>query len=104
MELIDIVQPYIANKFPTIERYIQPPDGYKMEYPCIVVEAVNMDVIKANNTLYKKFYKYMLKYIVKGPINVDENVVNDILSIPYCRLLRIQIVGGLTHYVFEFTM
>lgn len=94
----DKIQPYIASILPDIKRYIQPPEGINMTYPCVVIEVYGMQIKKADNTLYNMKYRYMIKYISLKP---DNEVITKILTIPSCRFVRTQCIDKLYHTVFE---
>ena len=54
-ELLDI-----SNNLPV---YYQPPEGLKIEYPCIVYEYENNKKFKADNATYIRYHVYNVKYI-----------------------------------------
>lgn len=47
--------------------YYQPPEGLKMEYPCIVYEYENDKKMRANNRNYIYHDIYNIKYIHRDP-------------------------------------
>lgn len=61
--------------------YYQPPENLKMEYPAIVYSKSRIDVVRANNSAYKKSIKYELIVIDRRP---DNRVISKLLELPYC--------------------
>ena len=47
--------------------YFQPPEGYKIAYPCFVYNFSGLDVKRANNNVYMTKNRYMVKYMTKDP-------------------------------------
>ena len=47
--------------------YYQPPNGYKLKYPCIIYSLNTIDTVKADNKLYLGHNKYDIQVIDKSP-------------------------------------
>ena len=78
--------------------YYQPPESFKMGYPCIVYERYNNNAKFADNKIYNSKRSYSLTYIDKNP---DSDVMLDkILKLPYCRFDRHFTIDNLNHDVF----
>ena len=78
--------------------YFQPPPSIKMNYPCIVYHMSNIDLLHADNSLYKYDKRYTLMVIDRNP----ESLIPDkILQLPFCSFSRMYTTDGLNHSVFE---
>ena len=77
--------------------YYQPPESIKMEYPAIVYSRSKIDSAFADNTAYMLSNKYEIIVIDMKP---DNNIINHINSIPYCRHDRCYKADNLYHDVF----
>ena len=79
--------------------YFQPPESYKIKYPCIIYERANIKTIKADNIGYIKKPRYTVKYIHYDP---DElNVIEALLDLPYCEHDQQYCSENLYHDVFS---
>lgn len=78
--------------------YYQPPDSgvcaVKMEYPAIRYSKSKIDVQRANNSVYKKDYRYDLIVISRTP---DHPVIEKLLELPYCSYGKHYIADNLHH-------
>lgn len=61
--------------------YYQPPDTVKMEYPAIRYSREGIKVQHANNSTYKKDYRYDIVVISR---QADEPVIEKLLELPRC--------------------
>lgn len=57
--------------------YFQPPEGLKMEYPCIVYEYENNKKLHADNTNYIRYHVYNVKLIHRDPDTLLPNAIED---------------------------
>jgi hypothetical protein len=78
--------------------YYQPPEGYKLKYPCIIYNQEPGDVKKANN----KVYSYTKKYSITCIYNADnENIILKMLNkFEYCSVENTFVSDNLYHYIF----
>lgn len=61
--------------------YYQPSDSVKMEYPAIRYSREGIRAQHANNSTYKKDYRYDIIVISR---KVDEPVIEKLLDLPHC--------------------
>lgn len=78
--------------------YYQPPETFKMVYPCIIYNQEPGDVKRANN----KIYSYIKKYTVTCIINNenDEIILRMLNLINNCTLDNTFVADNLYHYTF----
>lgn len=78
--------------------YFQPPESFKIEYPCVIYSLSSVSPFHANNTKYSTFDEYQIIYITKDP---DTAIRNKILNyLRYCRFDRYYSSDNLHHFVF----
>lgn len=78
--------------------YYQPPSSIKMSYPAIVYNLDTITATFANDSLYSTNNRYTLTLIDSNPNN---EFVEKILKIKYCRFDRHFRFENLNHYVFS---
>ncbi len=78
--------------------YFQPPESFKLSYPCIVYELAGIRTTKADNIKYRKDKKYTVTAINKKP---DWELPMEILDLEYCDFDRIFKADNLYHWVFS---
>lgn len=77
--------------------YFQPPEGFKMSYPCIVYEREKITSDHANNKPYLHHKRYSVTVIDKDP----ESLIPDkIAAFPTCQHDRHFVSDNLHHDVF----
>ncbi len=77
--------------------YFQPPEGFKMNYPCIVYEREHIESEHASNKPYLHRKRYSVTVIDKDP----ESLISDkIAAFPSCRHDRYFVSDNLHHDVF----
>lgn len=94
----DNLQTLLEAVLGTRNVYFQPPASLKIKYPAIIYEFERMKVDKADNIPYKKGKCYSVTLIHDDP---DNEVVDELLNIPYSSLDRTFKTDNLYHYVFE---
>lgn len=77
--------------------YFQPPATVKMSYPAIRYRLYGIDNNSGDNVPYLQFYGYEITLIHKDP---DNDVVEKLSKLPYCRFNRHYAAENLNHYVF----
>lgn len=89
--------------------YFEPPEGYKMSFPCIVYNFSGGDVLRANDTIHRFIKRYTVTYITS---DVDEGeawrssakegglVENFLRSFPMSSFDRPFKSDNLMHFVF----
>lgn len=77
--------------------YFQPPESFKMQYPCIRYKKVGIDRNHADNQNYRKTNRYEIVVIDPNP---DSNYADSILdSFEMCSFDRTYISDNLNHFV-----
>lgn len=77
--------------------YYQPPESIKMVYDAIRYSKKNIMSTFANNNMYSKRDCYEVIVIARRP---DPEVVDKLLTLPYCSFDRFYVADNLNHYVF----
>lgn len=77
--------------------YFQPPEGFKMVYPCIVYELEKIDVLHAGNAPYMSARRYRVTVIDRNP---DSAIPGKIAMLPTCAHDRHFVSDNLHHDVF----
>lgn len=77
--------------------YFNPPENFKMKYPCIVYNRQNIDRKYADNKSYKRSFCYKLTFINSDP---DDVAIEKILELPMSRFDRQFPSDGLIHTIF----
>ena len=77
--------------------YYQPPESIKMEYPAIKYSISNIKGRFANDATYSQLRSYEIIVIDKKP---DNQVIDKLLTLPYCSFNRNYKADGLNHDVF----
>ncbi len=77
--------------------YFQPPESFKIKYPCIIYELSNMEKIFADNTGYMDKRSYQVTVVDKNP---DSTIPPSVLDLPMCRFNRFYTSDNLNHFVF----
>ena len=78
--------------------YFQPPEGFKLSYPCIVYEVDSIDTNYADDNPYRFSKCYLVTLMDRNP---DSQYVERILNIQTCRTTRVFTSDRLYHYVFK---
>lgn len=79
--------------------YFQPPEGFKMHYPCIVYEKSRVNTRYADNRVYQGRNRYSVTVIDPDP---DTEIPDKLLtSFMYCRSDRDFVSDTLHHYAFD---
>lgn len=81
-----------------IQVYFQPPNGTKMNYPCIVYERYQATSFFANNFPYLTKKRYLVTVIDPNPDSVLPNLVE---ALQYSFFQRFFTTSGLNHDVFN---
>lgn len=78
--------------------YFQPPENFKMHYPCIRYELSSIDALYADNLAYRFKKAYQVTVMDKNP---DSTYPDELLKLEYCRFERAYKADGLNHFVFK---
>lgn len=78
--------------------YFQPPESFKLKYPCIVYERSDIRTVKADNIKYTMQKRYTVTYISEDP---DSEIPDKIVQLPYCSFDRDFKSGNMNHDVFD---
>lgn len=89
----------LLSEIPEVKKaYFQPPEGYRMEYPCIVYSRDDTYKRHANNNPYIIVYRYLVTAIDKRP---DSPIFRALELLPQSTFERAYAKGDLNHQVFE---
>ena len=86
-----------ATGDPNPHVYFQPPEGYRIEYPCIVYERDRIHSTFADNRHYVHNHSYLLTVIDRMP---DSPILEKVVSLPSCRHDRHFVNDNLHHDAF----
>ncbi len=90
LELQEILENILGSR----NVYYQPPSNTKLKYPCIIYGRSSLHTRHADNSIYINKVRYDVQLISTTP---DNELVNKILSVPYCTYDRYYNVDGLSH-------
>ena len=77
LELDKKLRAILQEEIGKVNIYFQPPEGFKLTYPCIVYQKDTADHMFADNKVYQFTQAYQLTYMDKNP---DNTVVERILK------------------------
>lgn len=80
--------------------FYQPPENLKITYPAIVYDLSDILTVFADNKTRMLYNSYSVTLITKNP---DNEFVDKILQLPYCRFNRRFVNDNLYHDVFVIT-
>ena len=86
-----------CSKLGTRNVYFQPPEGFKMQYPCIVYSFEGESRRAANNGKYLSFDRYSATIIDRNPASEIPEKIDELL---FSGLSQIFKSDNLYHYVF----
>lgn len=75
--------------------YFQPPDGFRMKYPCVIYNAESPNALYADDTLYNVTKHYTITVIDRDP---DSEIPIRLYSLPYARPEKPFVHENLYHY------
>lgn len=78
--------------------YFDPPESFKLKYPCIVYGLSNHVERFSENTVYNRLKRYAITYITR---DADDPMVETIEDLEYCHLNRPYTSDGLFHYAYD---
>lgn len=78
--------------------YFQPPESVRMKYPAIVYSLNTIEGLYANNVLYNYERQYLVTLMTSDP---DNSLVEKILKLQKCKIMRVFTSNNLNHYVFQ---
>lgn len=81
--------------------YYQPPEGYKMRYPCIVYERERLQATYADDAPYLVRPTYQVTLMERDP---DSELPGKMAMLPGCRFDRHFTSDNLHHNVYTITM
>lgn len=77
--------------------YFQPPESYKISYPCIVYERSNSNTKFADNLPYKRYKRYTVTVIDYDP---DTEISDKVEDLPLCTFDRFFVSDNLNHFIY----
>jgi hypothetical protein len=78
--------------------YFQPPEGIKLEYPCIIYGLSNMKTKYADNSPYSIKKMYKITIIDKNPLS---EIVDSVALLSLSDFDRFYVADELNHFVFN---
>lgn len=78
--------------------YFQPPNGFQMQYPCIVYKRGFAKTLFADNAPYRYMKRYQVTVMDRDP---DSPVPDVIAELPHCLFDRFFVAEGLNHDVYN---
>lgn len=91
------LQTLLENILGSRNVYFQPPESFKIKYPCIIYSLSNMDKTFADNSSYQNKKSYQLTVVDKNP---DSTIPSKVSDLPFCSFNRFYTSDGLNHFVF----
>lgn len=82
----------------TTNVYFDPPESFKLKYPCIVYSLGGHTERFADDARYSGLKRYTLTYITR---DADDPMTDTIEDLRYCRLSRPYASDGLFHYAYD---
>lgn len=77
--------------------YFQPPESYKMKYPCLVYDLDNEHALHADNRIYRRKRRYTLTWIDYDPDCEVPDLIGEVFN---ARMDRHFENDGLHHFVY----
>lgn len=80
--------------------YFNPPEGTKLEYPCLKANLRRRDAVYANNKKYIKDESYVIYFITRDSKTAPA-VMDQLEELPFCTFDTSYVKDGLHHYVYK---
>lgn len=93
VHLQHILEDLIGNK----NVYFQPPESFKLKYPCIIYTKSDESYRHADNMKYYNRNVYDITVIDPDP---DSCIPKKVSELPYCRYNRFYVADNLNHNVY----
>ena len=77
--------------------YYDPPESFKLKYPCIVYYLEGFSDLPADNLTYRRMRRYNMTYITTDS---EDPVAEKLADIRYCTLSRPFAVSDLFHFAY----
>jgi hypothetical protein len=81
-----------------VDVYFQPPESFKINYPCIVFSISDIDTKFADDNPYRLKKRYTVTLIDKNPDNIT---MDKLALLPLCSFDRYFATDNLNHYVYN---
>lgn len=98
LEYPEELQFLLENLLGSENVYFQPPNGKKLNYPCIVYQLDYVRSIYADSIPYHNGKRYSITYIDKSP---DQYIPDKIALLPTASFNRFYVADNLNHYVYR---
>lgn len=82
----------------TTNVYFDPPESFKLQFPCIVYSLSGNNEWKADNITYIRTKRYRMIYITK---DADDPMVDTLEDLEFCHLINPYTADGVFHYAFD---
>ena len=87
----------LKNTLGSTNIYFDPPESFKLKFPCIVYSLDNNYLIKADNKNYIGMKRYTMIYITQ---NADDSMTDVLEDLDYCSLNRTYSSDNFYHYAY----
>ena len=77
--------------------YYDPPESFKLKYPCIVYYMEGFYDISADNQTYRRMRRYNMTYITTDS---EDSVADQLADLRYCTFNRSFSVSDLFHFAY----
>ena len=91
------LQTLLENTLGSRNVYFQPPESFKLKYPCIIYSLNDLGKIFADNIGYMDQTSYSLTVVDRNP---DSDIPKRISDLPMCRFNRFYTADSLNHFTF----
>lgn len=99
MRTIDELRTILTDILGSNNVYFQPPESYKMQYPCIRFELSSPDQKFADNKTYSYTRCFTLMYI-RYEADIEDIPMKIVTSLPMCSEDRTYVSDNLYHTIF----
>ena len=96
-KLEEIMARHVPKPWKTNRVLYQPPETFKMEYPCIRYRLDGMAPVHADDIHYLRMVRWNLTLVDRDP---DSEIPFSILTLPYCRMDQYYTADNLHHWTF----
>lgn len=81
--------------------YFQPPESFKLTYPCIIYKLSNGNTAHADNLPYNFRRRYQLRYVTKNPDDALVDVLATNKLLPSIVMVNSYQADNLNQYIYD---